>query len=171
MLGLLWFLGALVVVGTALMSHRLTAASRWWPVVILQIGVVMTVVNPLRFTYSEPLAGLLIALSVLVALREWRDTSVLLGTAALFVRELAAPYVGIRLLLAVWKRDWRDAAGWSLGLVCYCGVLPVALEPGDRRNAVAPRCPCPPLLAAWAGCNSSWRLSTQMSRWLYCRGG
>ena len=119
MLGLLWFLGALVVAGTAQMAHRLTAPSRWWPVVILQIGVVMTVVNPLRFTYSEPLAGLLIALSVLVALRGWRDTSVLLGTAALFVRELAAPYVGIRILLAVWKRDWRAAAGWSLGLVCY----------------------------------------------------
>lgn len=118
-LGSLWLLGALVVAGTAFVAHRLTTPSRWAPVVVLQIGVVMTVVNPLRFTYSEPLAGLLIALSVLVALRGWHVTSVLLGSAALFVRELAAPYVGIRFMLALWKRDWRDAAGWGLGLTCY----------------------------------------------------
>jgi hypothetical protein len=56
---------------------------------------------------------------VLAALSTWRTPSVLLGVAALFVRELAAPYVGIRLALALWRREWREAIGWGVGLSLY----------------------------------------------------
>jgi hypothetical protein len=61
----------------------------------------------------------LIALSLLVFLRGWIRTSVLLGTAALFVRELAVPYVGIQLVWALWRREWRDAGRWALGIGVY----------------------------------------------------
>ena len=116
--GLLMLLGVLVVIGTGL-ALRAVSTPAWLAGLLLQIGVVAALWRSDLFVMPEPLTGALIALSVLVFLRGWRDTSVLLGTAALFVRELAAPYVGIRLAWAVWRRDWREAIGWALGLGVY----------------------------------------------------
>ena len=80
----------------------------------------------------ELLAGGLIALSVLVFLRGWSGASVLLGTAALFVRELALPYAGIRLAWALWRRDWREALGWTLGFGVYRALSAVAHRAGHQ---------------------------------------
>jgi len=116
--GLLLVMSALVLTGTAL-SLRPISTKAWVAGLLLQNGVVVALwVSPLQ-VMPEPLAGALIALSVMVVLRGWRGTSVLLGTAALFVRELAVPYVAIRLAWAIWTREWREALGWSVGLGAY----------------------------------------------------
>ena len=111
-------IGVLVLAGTA-QATRTAAPEVMIGALLLQIGVVAALWKPAVATMPEPLAGALIALSVLVALRGWRVTSVVLGTAALFIRELAAPYVGIRFLLAVYRREWREASGWALSLSAY----------------------------------------------------
>jgi len=112
--GLIWLLCGLVVAGTAHVSGR-----GWLVALPLQIGGAAAAWAADSARFSEALAGLLIALSVLASLRQWRTASIGVGMAALFVRELAAPYVGIRLALALWRREWRDAAGWALGLGAY----------------------------------------------------
>jgi hypothetical protein len=114
----LGLIGVLLLFGTAqALSHVATGA--WITALMFQIGVVAALWKPELLTMPEPLAGALITLSVLVTLRHWPGTSVLLGTAALFVRELAAPYVAIRFVLALSRREWREALGWALGVVGY----------------------------------------------------
>lgn len=116
--GLLLLLGVLVVIDTGLVL-RAVSTPAWLAGLLLQIGVVAALWRGDLFVMPEPLTGALVALSVLVFLRGWRETSVLLGMAALFVRELAAPYVGVRLAWAVWRREWREAILWALGLGIY----------------------------------------------------
>lgn len=86
---------------------------------LFQNGVVAALWVGQLQVMPEPLTGGLIALSVLAFLRGWSRTSVLLGTAALFVRELAVPYLGIRLVWALWRREWHEAFGWAVGISAF----------------------------------------------------
>jgi hypothetical protein len=83
----------------------------------LQLGAVMPLVT--RDGLAEPLAGALLALSVLAALSGWRASDYACGLAALFVRELAGLYVGLRVLRAIHDRDWPAVRRWSVGLAAY----------------------------------------------------
>jgi hypothetical protein len=115
---LLLLVAALVLAGTA-MALRTVSTGACIAGLLLQNGVVTALWLSDLLIMPEPLAGGLIALSVLVSLRGSSAASVLLGSAALFVRELAVPYVAIRLAWAMWNRQWREAIGWSLGLGVY----------------------------------------------------
>lgn len=64
-------------------------------------------------------SGLLIALSLCFYGRDNRAAAVLSGVAALWFRELAAPYVVLMLLLAIRDRQWRELAGWLVGLAGF----------------------------------------------------
>ncbi len=72
--------------------------------------------------FAEIWAGLLIALSVMAYARGRLTEGVLWGVAALFVRELAAPYCILATLIAVREKRWREVAAWSAGGAIY-GVL------------------------------------------------
>jgi hypothetical protein len=39
--------------------------------------------------------------------------------AAVFFRELALPYCAIAVMFALWKRRWKEAGLWALGLSVY----------------------------------------------------
>ncbi len=110
--------GVLVLLGTA-DTLRTLSPQAWIVGLVMQIGIVAALWQPEMLVMPEPLAGGLIALSVLLALKQWRWTSVGLGIAALCIRELAVPYVGIRLLLSLSRREWRESFGWGLGLCGY----------------------------------------------------
>ena len=43
------------------------------------------------------------------------------GSAALFIRELAAPYCVVCTLLALRDRQWREVAAWLAGAAGVCG--------------------------------------------------
>ncbi len=68
---------------------------------------------------SELWAGVLIALSAVLLVLERSKAGVIAGLAALFVRELAAPYCGLCLLLALRERRFREATGWGVGMLAF----------------------------------------------------
>lgn len=68
---------------------------------------------------SELWSGVLVALSAVLFGRERRWAAIAIGLAALFARELAAPYVVVCLALAVYERRYRELAAWGVGLAAY----------------------------------------------------
>jgi hypothetical protein len=92
--------------------------------VALALSLLTTLVPGTVF-FAEITAGVLILLSVgLLALG--RTTSgVVAGAAALFVRELAGVYVGVALILAVRRRDWRQVTLWLVTLALYTAYFAV----------------------------------------------
>ena len=134
---LLLLVAVLVLGGTAL-ALRPVSTGALVAGVLLQNGVVAGLWVGQVQVMPELLTGGLIALSVLVFLRGWSRTSVLLGTAALFVRELAVPYAAMRLAWALWRREWREALGWALGFGVFGALSAVAHRAGQSRHASAP---------------------------------
>lgn len=119
---LLLLVAVLVLGGTAL-ALRPISTSALVAGVLMQNGVVAGLwVGPVQ-VMPELLTGGVIALSVFAFLRGWSRTSVLLGTVALFVRELAVPYAAMRLGWALWRREWHEALGWALGFGVFAIYL------------------------------------------------
>jgi len=69
--------------------------------------------------FAEIWVGLLIALSAVAYAKDKRIEGVLWGVAALFVRELTAPYCIVATLIAVRDKRWREVAAWSAGIAVY----------------------------------------------------
>lgn len=69
--------------------------------------------------FAEVTAGFLILASVVTHGLGRRTAAAGLGLAALLVRELAGLYVAVALVLAVRRRDWREAALWAGGCALY----------------------------------------------------
>jgi hypothetical protein len=86
---------------------------------VLLIGALMP--SWLSEIYVMPVvwAGVLISLSLSLYALNYRAWSVVAGLAALFVRELAAPYCVVCYLLAAKDGRWREAVGWLIGFACY----------------------------------------------------
>jgi hypothetical protein len=111
-------LGLLVLVATArlLITQPL-------PVVIggaiAQSGAIGVIFDPTAWVFHEVWTGLLVALSAFsYAGRRW-TTGALLGLIALFVRELAAPYVAVCAVVCWRMGRRREMAVWLSGLSLY----------------------------------------------------
>jgi len=91
----------------------------FWTAVGMQLGVVLMLVVPEATVMGETWSGALLGLSLCASCRRRVDLAVPLGVAALFVRELAAPYCVVATLLALRFRQWREVAGWLAGGACY----------------------------------------------------
>ena len=70
----------------------------------------------------EALAGLMLSLALALRERSWIAALVLAGIAVA-LRELAAPFLLAWLVIALWHRSWREAAGIALVM----GVLALGL--------------------------------------------
>jgi hypothetical protein len=68
---------------------------------------------------AEPWAGVFIALSVCSYIRRRPLTALAFGMAALFMRELAAPYVIACASAGVLKRKRAESIGWLVGMGAY----------------------------------------------------
>ena len=75
--------------------------------------------------FHEVWAGLLIALSLAVRRDDRWVEAVAIGTAAMLIREIAALYVIVMLVIAVLEGRRREAIGWGLGLALL-GVAVIA---------------------------------------------
>ncbi len=92
----------------------------------LPLGVALLLTGPLMpclfndlFVMPVLWAGVLIGLSV-CAYGIYRPAwGVAFGLAAVFVRELAMPYVVVAAGIAVWRRRWRETAAWTAGLAVF----------------------------------------------------
>lgn len=82
-------------------------------------GAVMPAVLGDLMVMPELWSGLLIALSLCCYGRNQRTAAVAAGVAALFFRELAAPYVLLMMAFAVRERQWKELARWSLGIAVF----------------------------------------------------
>ena len=83
-------------------------------------GPLIYILIPGPFLMHEFWAGTLIVLSLALYAHGWRYTSVLVGLAALFLRELAVPFVIVMLILALVERKGREALLWFVGIVIFC---------------------------------------------------
>jgi hypothetical protein len=113
-LGLLWLLAAATL---ALWWRRLDGAfddpSRRITGVLLVGAGASIVAQPQYAVVHEIWAGLLMAMALAVHRPDRWALSVALGAGALFVRELALPFVLLMGAFAVWGRRWRECAAWA----------------------------------------------------------
>ncbi len=68
---------------------------------------------------SELWSGVLLAISAVCFGLQRRGPAIAAGLAALFFRELAAPYVAVCLALTLSERRFRELGYWALGLIAY----------------------------------------------------
>ncbi|WP_417308396.1 hypothetical protein [Devosia sp.] len=115
------FLGALALFALAL-TYRMARPDGLAVAAIATLAVgssLFGIAAPEAVYFTEIAAGTLILLSVAAYGAGWRWIGLLAGLIALFVRELAAPYVLVCLVIALWQRRWREAAGWAAGMAVY----------------------------------------------------
>ena len=118
-------LGALAAAGLLLTYRMFRAAG---PVVaavsVLAVGLSFgAVLAPEAVVFSEVAAGVLILVSVAAYGNGWRWLGLGAAIAALFLRELAAPYVLVAMLLAIRGHHWREVAAWCGGLLLYAAYF------------------------------------------------
>lgn len=143
--GTLWLLGALVIASIAATVVRLRAmlpSRPLWAVacVLLVLGAV-PLVQPVMTLWHEAWAGLFVALALACrSERRWWP-SVVLGLAAVLIRELALPFLIVMALVAARERRRVEALGWAVAILVF-GVAMAAhavavtavLQPGDPAS-------------------------------------
>ncbi len=77
------------------------------------------VIDGEAFFATELWAGVLITLSVGLIARGWHLWAVVVGLWALFLRELALPFVLLMLAAAAWQRRWAEAIAWVGGVALF----------------------------------------------------
>ncbi len=108
---------------------------------VLLCGPLILSVSEKAFYYHELWAGLMIAFSLAAYARGNIGLSVFAGMLALFIRELALPYVLIMFALA-WKQGRREETlGWlagltlfSMALTWHASIVSQLLTPLDQVN-------------------------------------
>lgn len=98
---------------------------RWMPIV----GAIL-LIAPLRVAaiwpcplQHETWCGVCIALSLGLYAQGYRRTSVVFGVLALFLRELALPFVVVMLVMAWWQQRKGEALAWAVGLAGFVAFL------------------------------------------------
>jgi hypothetical protein len=86
---------------------------------LLLTGALLPVALDELFVMPEIWSGVLIALSVAAYAQGRGMLGLLVGLAALFCRELAAPYCLLCLAIALRQKNWREVAGWFGGFAAY----------------------------------------------------
>lgn len=83
------------------------------------VGALSVFAVPSTLVISEAWAGVLVGLSALAFTARRPRAGIALAILGLFVRELAAPYCVVCVLLSVTKRRWTELAGWMTGTLMY----------------------------------------------------
>jgi hypothetical protein len=79
--------------------------------------------SPSSVVFSEVAAGTVMLFSVAAYAMGWRWAGLIAGLAALFLRELAAPYVVVAAVLALRERRWGEVLAWAVGGLAYAGYF------------------------------------------------
>ncbi|WP_396043867.1 hypothetical protein [Aeromicrobium sp. UC242_57] len=141
-----WLLVALATVAAAVTMIRLRAMTSsltvWGCASVLAALSFALMASADLIWVHEIWAGMLIALSVGLRTRSSWGTSVAIGLAAALVRELAAPYLVVMLVLAWRDRRRREAAGWAIALTVWAAFYALhALRVADLVPASAQSSP------------------------------
>jgi len=131
---------------------------------LVLIGVLSWSFDGDAFFAQELWAGVLLFLSVCALALERRVLGVFAGVLALFVRELAGPYVLVCAILAIRGRRRIEATLWLVGLVLYGCLLGYHATQVYQRLTPADRVGSSWL--QWGG--ASFVLDTvRMNEWLF----
>ncbi|MCA1563234.1 MAG: hypothetical protein LC804_24270 [Acidobacteria bacterium] len=95
---------------------------------IAQLGAVATAFRPMAVGVSEVWAGVFIALSLCAYVKRWWTAAAVLGIAAVFTRELAAPYCVACAVLAMPAHRRREASVWIAGGLAYAVYFAIHLS-------------------------------------------
>ncbi|MFN6935809.1 MAG: hypothetical protein ACK4NZ_11765 [Tsuneonella sp.] len=119
---ILLFLGVLIVWWRRLGELPETAAQRPLCMALIGIGAVL-VLNVYYYRLHELPSGMLLA----IGFGLWRPgkwfPAILPIAAALAIREHSLPFVALLGAMAIWRRDWREAAVWTaLGAAFIAGL-------------------------------------------------
>ncbi len=79
--------------------------------------------SPSSVVFAEVAAGTVILFSVAAYGMGWRWAGLAAGLVALFLRELAAPYVVVAAVLAFRERRWTEVGAWVAGGLAYAGYF------------------------------------------------
>jgi hypothetical protein len=104
--------------------------------VVLLSGALLPCVLGDLLVMPELWSGVLLALSAVCFGTGFRAWGVATGIAALFFRELAAPYVLVSLGLAAYERRGREALCWVAGLTAYAAFF--GLHAANVMPRIAP---------------------------------
>jgi hypothetical protein len=119
---LIIMLGAGICLGTFAITAELPGVV-FWTAMALQMGAVVAVIAPDAVYFPETWCGLLIGASVCAFLLNRSTVAVAFGLLALLIRELAAPYCVVAVLLAVWWKRWREVALWVAAACVYAAYF------------------------------------------------
>jgi hypothetical protein len=99
----------------------LAAMSRglWGAIMVTGAVLPALLMRPARVVFPEVLCGVLLTLSIGMYYLRWRVVAVFCGLLALFVRELAFPYVAACGCAAILSRRRTESRIWILGTVAY----------------------------------------------------
>jgi hypothetical protein len=114
-------LAAILVIMTGTVTF---AETRTDPLVVvistfMQVGFVLTLSPTAMTLMGEAWSGALLGISVLSYVANRRPLAIATGLAALFCRELAAPYCVVCTVMAARHRRWRELVAWVLGAAVY----------------------------------------------------
>jgi hypothetical protein len=125
----------------AVVRVRAPRAAGWgMPALFMSVPAFL---HPQAADMHELWAGLLIAVSVGAWALGWRAAAVAAGCAALFIRELAAPFALVMALLAWRESARREAAAWSLVLLLFSAFF------AWHVSQVAPHIPAGGTTRSW----------------------
>lgn len=135
---------AMVVVTSGTLVH---ATQSWQKGLIAAISLFgamlpLMVTGPGFVLLAEAWAGVAIALSLNAYVVRRYEIGAACGVAAVFLRELAAPYALVCGLLAAHQRRWREFTFWAIGGVAYSVYYAIhwfnvsaAIQPGDLTHS------------------------------------
>jgi hypothetical protein len=87
--------------------------------VLMLVGALMNILAPANRLQTEGWCGVLILISILAYTRSAWHAAALAGVGALFVRELAAPYCLVCVLLAARDKRTTELALWLAGALAF----------------------------------------------------
>jgi hypothetical protein len=112
----------MLAIAALLLSYRLLRSAGLAVAALSTVAVGLSLGSalvPEASLFSEVPAGMLILISVCAYGTGWRWLGLLAALAALFLRELAAPYVVVCVVLALRDRQWREVGAWGAGLMLF----------------------------------------------------
>lgn len=119
MIGVIWALGAALMLAWWIKLRSCLPLFLRAAFVILVAGGLGGLMQPMTGLFHESWAALLLGLMIAVHRPERYWPAVLLGGAALMIRELALPMILAMGGLAVLERRWREAASWALVVTLF----------------------------------------------------
>jgi len=109
----------LTVLGVAAVILGAMARGIWGAAMVTGAVLPALLMRPAGVVLSEVLCGVLITASIGLYYRSWRIAAVLCGVLALFIRELALPYVAVCGVIAMTSNRRAESGCWILGGIAY----------------------------------------------------